>query len=203
MVMRQIQVQTTKAQLFELLTDYERYIHWTPDVVEAVVLAREGDIAVAEFNSPYWMRGRYQLEFVHVRPSAIIYRQQGQCETAWGRRAGLYGSWRLSDPPQGAGVMVTAEMTMIAPPWRALKYRRRIDLVLQRRLSVLKRLFLPTTAALDHGLPGPQQHLVRDLTRASGRSCDAVFLLWFPGAPHALNTLDGYAPTSFQTRRQS
>ena len=203
MAMRQIQVQTTKEQLFELLTDYERYIHWTPDVVAAVVLAREGDIAVAEFDSPYWMRCRYQLEFVHVKPSAIIYHQQGHDETSWGRRVGLRGSWRLSDPPQGSGVLVTAEMSVTASPWRTIKYRRLTELILQRRLSVLQHLFLPTLAALDDEFYAPQQRIIRDLAMASGQPYDAGFSLCFHGTSYDLNALEDYAPTRFQTRRRS
>jgi hypothetical protein len=183
MAMRQILVQATKEQIFKLLTDYERYAQWAPDVAEAVVLAREGDVAVAEFDTPYWMRGRYQLEFVHVEPCAIMYRQQGQYDISWGRRLGLHGSWRLSEPPQGAGVLVTAEMTVTAAPWRALTYRRLADLVLQRRLSVLQHLFQPASADLSHGLSKPQQQLLQDLAIASGQPCDAGFSLWFHGAP--------------------
>ena len=183
MAMRQIQVQATKEQIFELLTDYERYVHWTPDVVEAAVLAREGDVAVAEFYTPYWMRGRYQLEFVHVKPCAIMYRQQGQYETSWGRRLGMHGSWRLSEPPQGPGVLVTAEMTVTAAPWCALTYRRLADQVLRRRLSVLQHLFRPAPADLGHGLSEPQQQLLRDLAIASGQPRDAGFSLWYHGTP--------------------
>ena len=183
MAMRQIQVQGAKEQIFELLTDYERYVHWAPDVVEAVTLAREGDIVVAEFYTPYWMRGRYQIEFVHVKPCAIIYHQQGQYETSWGRRLGLHGSWRLSEPPQGAGVLVTAEMTVTAAPWRTLTYGCLADLVLQRRLSVLQHLFRPAPADIGHGLSEPQQQLLQDLAIASGQPCDADLSLWYHGAP--------------------
>src|SRR5215470_17293907 len=96
------QVQATPDEVFSVLADYEHYVEWSPDVVAATVLAREGDVVVAEFLSPFLVEGKYVLEFVHSRPSSIIYRQVDQYESR-----GLQGSWRLAPAADAAATIVT------------------------------------------------------------------------------------------------
>lgn len=126
------QIRATPEELFAVLTDYEKYPDWSPDVVAAAVLVREGDIVVAEFQSPFLMDGKYILEFVHTRPSSIAYRQVDQHDSR-----GLQGTWKLSASANGVTV-ATGEMEFRTDFWKRGADRRRAERVLQRRVDALQ-----------------------------------------------------------------
>ena len=128
-------------QVFGVLSDYANYPLWTPDVVAATVLAREGDIVVAEFHSPFLSDKKYVIEFVQAPPTHIAYKQVDQ----FGER-GVQGEWRLDRPPEGGGTRVRAAMVVRAEITKALVNRRRVRLILQRRLDALRELFGPAAA---------------------------------------------------------
>lgn len=136
-------IKAPKDKVFGVLADYGSYSDWTPDVVEATVLAAEGDIMVAEFFSPELLETTYQLEFLHSKPTSIRYKQVGQ--TGYDR--GLEGSWHLADAQDRDGAIVTAAMSLNTNLFRSLPSRRMVSLILRRRLDVLEQMFSSPTAA--------------------------------------------------------
>lgn len=126
-------IQATPEELFAVLTDYEKYIDWSPDVVGAAVLARESDIVVVEFVSPFLIEGKYILEFVHSRPSSITFRQVDQHDSR-----GLQGAWTLSPATDTAGTLLSGQMEFRTDLWKRHSDRRRADRVLQRRIDALQ-----------------------------------------------------------------
>ena len=128
-------IRARKAQIFELLADYQKYADWTADTVHSVILAKEGDIVVAEFCSPELMEDKYVLEFVQSKPTLITYKQVDQ----YGSR-GLTGSWSLTDSPDAGGVVLTGEMNFTTTLRRSYRNRRKVELVLQRRLDAIEQI---------------------------------------------------------------
>jgi ribosome-associated toxin RatA of RatAB toxin-antitoxin module len=126
-------VRATPDEVFAVLADFDGYTDWTPDVVESTVLAREGDIVVAGFRSPFLMQEQYVLEFVQSSQTSIVYSQVGQ----YGSR-GLQGAWHLAKSADGT--LVTGQMTLRTELWKSAANRRRTALVLRRRLDSLERL---------------------------------------------------------------
>ena len=142
-------------EVFSALNNVESYADWAPDVVESNVLAREGDVIVASFLSPFLIGGRYVLEFVRSNRTSIVYKQVGQ----YGAR-GLQGSWRLSESVDGT--VVTGEMTLRTDVWKAGVNGRRTALVLQRRLESLERILSSSDATSPFGaIPADQALVVR------------------------------------------
>jgi ribosome-associated toxin RatA of RatAB toxin-antitoxin module len=127
------QVHAAPDDVFSVLADYEHYVEWSPDVVAATVLASEGDIVVAEFLSPFLVEAKYVLEFVHSRPSSIIYRQVDQYESR-----GLQGSWLLTATADTSVTLVTAQMDYRTEIWRRAADRRRAERILRRRFDALQ-----------------------------------------------------------------
>jgi hypothetical protein len=125
---------TTRKEVFELLTAYERYPEWVADVVHASVLSREGDIVVVELCSPWLMTDNYVLECVHAWPSSIVYKQVDQYGDC-----GLRGCWQLDEAP--GGVVVAGELILKAGLRSWFSRRRKIALVLQRRLDAMQQVF--------------------------------------------------------------
>lgn len=136
-----ILVNATIEQVYAVLTDYEGYADWAPDVVSATVLAKEGDIVVAEFYSPELMDDPYQLEFVHSKPVSIIYKQKGIFEKTGRSERGLTGTWSVANAPDNQGVRVTGVMRLQGPFRHSFTNKKIVSLILQRRLDVIQHMF--------------------------------------------------------------
>jgi len=136
-------------EVFAVLSDYQNYPDWTPDVTAAAVLAMEGDIVVAEFLSPFLSDKKYVLEFLHSRPQSIVYKQVDQFEAR-----GLQGEWRLEQAAAG-GTLVTGTMTFKTEVWARLANGRRAALILQRRFDSLGQLFAAGSLARDIATAAP------------------------------------------------
>ncbi len=156
-----IRTEATKDQVFALLTDYERYFEWAPDVTEVTLLADEGDIAIVEFRSPELMPETYQLEFVQTKPTTLAFKQQGIYQENGRPDHGLHGSWHLMDGPDGQSTIVTATMSRKTTVWQGRDNRRQSHLVLQRRLDAIQQLFSPTSAMPYGGLTDCQDQQIR------------------------------------------
>jgi len=147
-------------KIFGVLSDYANYPLWAPDVVSATVLAREGDIVVAEFESPFLTEKKYVLEFLLVPPTAIAFKQVDQ----FGER-GVRGRWDLKQARDGTGTVVTGSMSVRAEMRKLLINRRRARLIVRRRLDSLKEVFPADGDAVGRGSEGPADHpLLRAIT---------------------------------------
>lgn len=179
-------VSATLDQVFATLTDYERYADWAPDVVSANVLAREGDIVVAEFYSPELMDEAYQLEFIHSKPVSVIYKQKGIFEKTGRLKRGLSGSWSVTKEPNRQAVRVTASMALQGRYRQHLANRKKAKLVLQRRLDVLQHMFdpLPTGHSLDIPLQDSGKEILELFETAEGRE------IWIYGNRYRLTRTD-------------
>jgi ribosome-associated toxin RatA of RatAB toxin-antitoxin module len=129
-------IRGTLEEVFAVLSDYQSYPAWTPDVVASAVLAREGDIVVAEFLSPFLTEKKYVLELLHARPKSIVYNQVDQ----FGSR-GVQGAWHLEGAADGDGTSVTGTLGLRSEASKSFRNRRRAGLILQRRLDSLEELF--------------------------------------------------------------
>jgi hypothetical protein len=181
-----VRVDAPRERVFGLLTDYEGYVEWTPDVIDVTLLAKEGDIAVVEFSSPELMSGRYQLEFVHSRPDAIVYRQKGLFERTGRQDWGVRGSWKLSDAPDGTGCIVTGTMTMSQSRWRRVAHGDRAQIILARRLDVIGGLFTADVRRAGQELPEAERRFLDALVGAD----NSTTTIWFDGVAHALRKVD-------------
>lgn len=156
-------------QVFGVLSDYANYPMWAPDVVSATILAREGDIVVAEFCSPFLTDKKYVVEFLHGRPSSIVYKQVDQ----FGER-GVQGEWRLERAPDGSETTVHGSLLVRAEMTKTLLNRRRAGLVLQRRLDSLRELFAPAAA----GPPAARRGLAADPVVEAVAKGEAAVVCW-------------------------
>lgn len=167
-------------EMFGVLSDYDGYAEWAPDVVRSSVLVREGDVVVAEFLSPYLIGDKYVLEFVHSRPSSITYRQVDQ----YGSR-GLQGSWQITAGGDGRTAVVVGRMEFRTDVWRRAANRRRTQLILSRRLDSLDRRVRCGAAASARASAAPSWSTLLNL----GSDADA-FAVSAPGARYLVTRID-------------
>ena len=63
--------------IYDVLTDYEGYAEWLPMVVESKTLAREGDLAIAEFELSTPQKDKFDFECIHTRNKMVLWRTLG------------------------------------------------------------------------------------------------------------------------------
>jgi len=69
--------------LYDVLTDYDGYAEWLPQVTESKLLARERDLALAEFQVNLPPRTRFVIECVHTRNKMVLWRSIGEEIPVW------------------------------------------------------------------------------------------------------------------------
>ena len=60
---------------YEILTDYDNYNEWMPLVTKSKLLAKEGDLAIAEFEVTQPGKDKYALECIHTRNKMVLTRR--------------------------------------------------------------------------------------------------------------------------------
>ncbi len=91
----------SQKSVFSLLTDYDSYHEWVPDITHSRILAQEGEIVIAEFEAPRHGAGRFVFELVHSPPISVIYSQVGR----YGGH-GISGEWNLEEIEGGKRVVL-------------------------------------------------------------------------------------------------
>jgi ribosome-associated toxin RatA of RatAB toxin-antitoxin module len=60
---------------YEILTDYDTYSEWMPMITRSKLLAKEGDLAIAEFEVSGPDKEKYALECIHTRNKMVLTRK--------------------------------------------------------------------------------------------------------------------------------
>jgi hypothetical protein len=120
-------------EIFDRLTDYPRLSDWLPGVESARVLAREGDIVVAEVKAPGLGAPSLVLELVHSPPGLAQFTRVDQYSGE-----GTSGTWELV--PVDDGVELRVQLRP-GPRFSGARGRKRLG------------------AGLDHALEAIQQGL--------------------------------------------
>ena len=60
--------------LYEILTDYDNYVEWLPQLSQSKSLATEGDLAIAEFHLSNAKKDRFVVECIHTRNQMVLWR---------------------------------------------------------------------------------------------------------------------------------
>ncbi|HWP84970.1 MAG TPA: SRPBCC family protein [Terriglobia bacterium] len=60
--------------LYEILTDYDSYVEWLPNLSQSKSLATEGDLAIAEFHGSGKKKERLVVECIHTRNKMVLWR---------------------------------------------------------------------------------------------------------------------------------
>ncbi len=124
----------TREELYAILADSGRYAEWMPGIELSSVLAREGDVAVAEFRGDRWSDRTFNLELIHSPPDSIAFRQIDSLD-----RPEISGRWKLGETEVGAGSPTTLVrlLVRIETPLLMFDSRRRLRSALRAGLDAL------------------------------------------------------------------
>jgi ribosome-associated toxin RatA of RatAB toxin-antitoxin module len=89
--------------VYEILTDYDGYSEWMPLVWRSVLLAKEGDLAIAEFELVKPRKEKFVVECIHTKNKMVLTR------TISGRIPVRQIEWNLSPSAQGTEVKLAVE----------------------------------------------------------------------------------------------
>ncbi len=117
--------------VYSVLTGYRQYESWVPDVTRSRLLAREGELAIAELLAPPYGHDKLVLELVESKPDSVVFTQVDRL-----RRDGVFGRLALAAADDDAGTMVEAVLGARAGALR-LGCRGQLKRVLDRTLAAL------------------------------------------------------------------
>lgn len=117
--------------VYSVLTDYRHFEAWMPDVTRSRLLAREGEIAIAELIAPPYGPEKLVLELVESSPASVVFTQVDRF-----REDGVFGRFELGSAEDDAGTIVRAVLGARAGLLR-LGCRRRLRRVLERTIGAL------------------------------------------------------------------
>ncbi len=123
----------SREELFAIVADAGRYAGWVPGIEDSSVLAREGDVAIAEFRAR-WGDRTFNLELVQSPPDVIDFRQIDSLG-----RPEISGRWQIGETEPGVGattVLVRLRLSLETPIF-GLGSRRRMRSALRAGLDAL------------------------------------------------------------------
>jgi len=117
--------------VYSVLTSYRHFEAWVPDVNRSQLLAREGELAIAEFIVPPYGREKLVLELIESPRSSVVFTQVDRS-----REDGIFGRFQLETAEDGAGTKVEATFGANVSLFR-LTCRRRLREVAERTMAGL------------------------------------------------------------------
>jgi ribosome-associated toxin RatA of RatAB toxin-antitoxin module len=132
--------------LYDVLTDYDGYAEWLPRVAQSKLLAREGDLALAEFEVNLPPKERFVIECIHTRNKMVLWRTIG------GNIPVLQVEWNIAgsgDNKAEVSLAVTTgcQKNSLIPKYRNFLDPKRSVKALLSQVAV----FLPELAVTDEG----------------------------------------------------
>jgi hypothetical protein len=126
-----VRLKCDRDEAFDRLTDYPRLCDWLPGVETARVLAREGDVVVAEVKAPGLGAPSLVLELVHSPPGLARFTRVDQY-----RGEGTSGTWELKEDDSGIELCVRLRP---GPDFAGARGRKRLRAGLENTLETVRR----------------------------------------------------------------
>jgi hypothetical protein len=126
-----VRLKCNRDEAFDRLTDYLRLRDWLPEVESARVLAREGDVVVAEVKAPGLGAPSLVLELVHSPPGLAHFTRVDQY-----RGEGTSGTWELKEDEGGVELCVRLKP---GPTFAGARGRKRLRTGLENALQTIRR----------------------------------------------------------------
>lgn len=125
-----VRLEADRDEIFDRLTDYPRLSEWFPGVESARILAREGDIVVAEVAAPALGAPSLVLELVHSPPRLAQFTRVDQY-----RGEGTSGTWELIEVDEGVELRVRLRP---GPSFAGARGRKRLRTGLEHALDAIR-----------------------------------------------------------------
>ncbi len=121
-----------KETVFSVLTEYNSYDQWIPEVIHSHALVQEGDITILELMCPAYNKNKFILECIQTPPASIVYTQIDQY-----RQRGLSGRWDIEDNADQEGVILKGSMRIQTEFYKNWLVRRHLQKAMDRILAAV------------------------------------------------------------------
>jgi uncharacterized protein YndB with AHSA1/START domain len=152
-----VRLKADRDEVFALLTDYPRLCDWLPGVESARVLAREGDVVVAEVAAPGLAAPTLVLELVHSPPALAHFTRVDQY-----RGEGTSGTWELSEDDGDVELRVRLRP---GPSFAGARGRKRLRVGLENALEAIRRGLEEKTAEVESEAKEDGRRKILEVTR--------------------------------------
>ena len=163
-----VRLKVDRDEVFERLTDYPRLGDWLPGVESARILAREGDVVVAEVVAPGLGAPRLVLELVHSPPGLAHFTRVDQY-----RGEGTSGTWELTADDDGVELRVRLRP---GPTIAGARGRKRLRAGLEQALEAIRRGLKERTADPEAKAEVDGRRKILEVTR-----CGDTVVVWHRG----------------------
>jgi len=132
--------------LYEILTDYDTFAEWLPLIARSKLLAKEGDLAIAELELLRPPKDMFVVECIHTKNKMVLWR------TIRGRSPITEVEWDIERAEEGQSRVTLAlegrnDWTRLVPAYSQFLHPARCLQALQARTSE----FLPELATTEDG----------------------------------------------------
>jgi ribosome-associated toxin RatA of RatAB toxin-antitoxin module len=169
--------------VFAVVTDYNSYQEWMPQVHHSRILAADHELGVvhAEFIWPVYLgQEKFSVEFIHEPPWSVVYQQTDQF-----RQRGLSGRWHLAPAGDGDGTRLSAEMRLGTTLFQSFASRRKLRAMLDSSLEAVR---ARVSLVASGGLSGAQEGKLKILEVT--RQADSL-RLWLFGEAYEFKKIEG------------
>ena len=132
-----VRLKCDRDEAFDRLTNYHHLRDWLPAVESARILAREGDVVVAEVSAPGLGAPGLVLELVHSPPGLAHFTRVDQY-----RGEGTSGTWELIEDDGEVELRVRLRP---GPSFAGARGRKRLRAGLENALGTIRRGLNETT----------------------------------------------------------
>lgn len=154
--------------VFGMLTDYANLPDWLPGVDSARVLAREGDVVVAEVAAPALAVPSLVLELVHSPPAVAHFTRVDQY-----RGEGTSGAWELAEVDGGVELRVRLRL---GQAFARARRRNRLRAGLEGALEAIRRGLEAATSEREPEVEDEGRRKVLEVTRRGN-----MLVVWHRG----------------------
>ena len=152
-----VRLKGDRDEAFDRLTDYPRLCDWLPGVEAARILAREGDVVVAEVKAPGFGAPSLVLELVHSPPGLAHFTRVDQY-----RGEGTSGTWELIEKDDGVELRVRLRP---GPIFAGSRDRKRLRTGLENALKTIRRGLNEKTAETEIEAEADGRRKILEVTR--------------------------------------
>jgi hypothetical protein len=152
-----VRVKGDRDDFFDRLTDYPRLCEWLPAVESARILAREGDVVVAEIEAPGLGAPSLVLELVHSPPGLAHFTRVDQY-----RGEGTSGTWELIEEDGSVELRVRLRP---GPTFAGVRARKRLRAGLEHALEAIRRGLIENAAEPESEAEVDGRRKILEVTR--------------------------------------
>lgn len=163
-VTSRIRLNASREVIFSILSDFNSYEQWMPDVMHSHVLVKEGDITVLELMCPAYKSDKFVVECIETSNASIVFTQIDQY-----RQGGLYSKWEIAQEAGQKVSQLTGQIQIRTEFYKELVAKKRVRGVMERTMAAIgQRVQQVATNQIGFGATAGKTKLLEVVQKPTG-----------------------------------